>query len=322
MASTNTGIEWTDYTWNILRGCTRVSPGCGGPGPYGGCYAERLAMRFSGPGQPYHGLVKSTPAGPRWTGEVRFVAEALTLPLRWRTPRRTFVNSMSDLFHEKVTNDIIAKVFGVMMLAPQHTFQVLTKRPERMLAWMRWISECADGPMTRCYLEAQDTIGFVNIPSTARAAFGRDDFAWPLPNVWLGVSVEDQATARERWAYLRDTPAALRWISYEPALAGVDFVEAEILPRRRYAAEIEKMNGVSADWIVAGGESGPGARPPHPQWFRSARDQCHAANVPYFFKQWGEWAPHPEPPIPGMNRIGKKAAGALLDGREWREFPR
>lgn len=478
----NTKIEWTDKSWNPVRGCTRVSHGCEH------CYAERQAHRFSGSGQPYEGLTEIGPKGPRWNGKIRLVPELLEEPLRWRKPCRVFVNSMSDLFHEAVPDRFISEVFAVMNTARRHTFQVLTKRPERMLR------------------------------------LGTDQkLIYAMSNVWLGVSVEDQKTADERIPLLLQTPAAVRFVSAEPLLShidlskwlsgnkphdgirksvscvrcGRDFLdrsERENLeapaaysrePRRRessallerfgetgtrrevfigrlsngnvlrqetlaqglcpsccldaskqtrhpernadqpqergsrrheasepgtydsiaecdprdkgFGAEAKSTRGgeecvreangdrrledsgvVRKDvsiadrqdvrsqaghglgdsgrqelgasgisWVICGGESGPGARPSHPDWFRSARDQCQAAGVPFLFKQWGEWewitymdgeqpilkvsCPTPERMkkstreivFDGVNmrRVGKKAAGRLLDGKEHNAFP-
>lgn len=276
-------IEWTDATWNPVTGCTKVSQGCKF------CYAERVFSR------PYPG---------RAFTDVRCHPERLDQPLKWKSPRRIFVNSMSDLFHEAVPMEFIMRVIAKMAVCPQHTFQTLTKRPERMMSVLS------------------------GVPSIA--AFN---------NLWWGVSVEDQKTADERIPLLLQTPAAVRWVSYEPALGPVDF--SRFLP-------VETIGGVKMerwlDWIVAGGESGPHARPAHPDWFRQVRDQCQAAGAPFFFKQWGEWAPLEIAgtdesgnwkPIAGrqatarikdwddgqiMFNIGKKAAGRLLDGREWNEF--
>ncbi len=175
MANQKNGIVWTDETWNPLRGCSRVSEGCRN------CYAESVARRFDGPGLPYEGLIAS---GGQWNGQIKLVPEKLDEPLRWQRPRRIFVNSMSDLFHPNVPNEYIDRVFAVMALASQHTFQVLTKRPERMLE----------------YLNRRTT----------------------MPNVWLGVSIENQVTADERIPLLLQTPAAVRWVSAEPLLRPVD----------------------------------------------------------------------------------------------------
>lgn len=265
-------IEWTDATWNPVIGCSRVSEGCRN------CYAERTAIRLvkrtvvgatpqdlrSIPG-PYAGLVKSTPSGPRWTGEVRLVESVLDAPLRWKRPRRIFVNSMGDLFHEKVSGEWMARVFGVMARCPQHTFQVLTKRPENMRDWMNiFRATVPKGAITEA--EHREIV----------------ERGWPLPNVWLGVSVEDQATADERIPLLLQTPAAVRWVSYEPALAPVDFAPWLFSDGVRPG-----VGGRSLDWVVVGGESGPGARPFNLAWAYSTIAQCKAAGVPVFVKQLG-----------------------------------
>lgn len=274
-----TGIEWTDATWNPVTGCAKVSAGCKH------CYAERN-----------WGRLQHLPAyaGRAFTN-VATHADRLLQPLSWKRPRRIFVNSMSDLFHQDIHDDFIGMVFRTMARAPQHTFQVLTKRAERM---QRLLTH----PKMR---------GFVG------------DAPWPLPNVWIGVSVEDQATADKRIPLLLDTPAAVRWISAEPLLAPIDLAE-------------HGLHGGPGqlDWVVVGGESGPKARPMHPEWARGLRDQCAAAAVPFLFKQWGEWQPvHPSgASIPGcgttpqrepafrfehghyFTKVGKKLAGRLLDG--------
>jgi protein gp37 len=316
-------IEWTDATWNPIRGCSRVSEGCRN------CYAERIAARFSGPGQPYEGTARRSPQGEGgWTGEVRFVPEVLEQPLRWKHPRRIFVNSMSDLFHENVQPEWFAKIWGVMIQSPQHTFQILTKRP----AIMR---ECLKG--------ARRSMGKRHNAEFIKSAFGLE---FPLRNIWLGVSVENQNTADERIPILLDTPAAVRFVSYEPALGPVDvrhiqhdgLVEIDALTGDHgvYRPLIGRAPGNKLHWIIAGGESRPGARPAHPDWFRSVRDQCLAAGVPFFFKQWGEWISVDQRVLVGDARLhrgmnlhgirmlcaGKKSAGRLLDGREWNGFPK
>lgn len=285
------GISWTDETWNPVRGCSRVSLGCGGPHGQGGCYAERLAIRFSGPGQPYEGLVKSTPNGPRWTGKMILVEPALDLPLRWKRPRRIFTNSMSDLFHENLPFESIDAVFAVMDRAQQHTFQVLTKRPARMLEYCSQIN-------------------------------GR-----PLANVWLGVSVEDQATADERIPLLLRTPAALRFVSYEPALGVVNF--SKWLRMKGHTRELCPMCGI--DLVICGGESGPHARPCEIAWLRSSIAQCRATNTAIFVKQVGAspvWGDETSSLGRALREGGyqlKDRAGA--DPSEWpedlrvREFP-
>ena len=346
--STKTGIEWTDATWNPVRGCTRVSEGCRN------CYAEGVAYRFSGPGQPYEGLVQVNAQRERkrqWSGVIQFVEKHLLDPLRWKTPRRIFVNSMSDLFHEGVTDEMRDRIFAVMALSPQHTFQVLTKRPERMLAYFD-PQDCG-GRLRVARLRIRDYA--VKMQHLSKSAF--DPYSqWPLPNVWLGVSVENRK-AKPRIDALRATPAALRFLSLEPLLE-----------------DLGELDLTGIDWVIVGGESGKGAgiRPMHPDWVRSVRDQCAAAGVPFFFKQWGEWgvtgrerhlfAPKDSgamlgmttvfctdmkyrgehtfaalPAIPDslarvsgdsgwveferMRRVGKKAAGDLLDGVRHHAFP-
>lgn len=232
-------IEWTDKTWNPIRGCTRVSSGCVN------CYAERTAARFAGPSQPYEGLVSvrskvsglryDNPRGagswsePRWTGKVAFVEDKLDEPLRWRKPARIFVNSMSDLFHEDLTNEQIAAVFSVMAAASHHTFQVLTKRPKRMREFFAWLE--SEWPKQEPGNEGQPLDA--NVVHEYRRDVGcipdwfvrnGEDFpaAWPLPNVWLGVSVENQKAADERIPQLLATPAAVRFLSVEPLLGPVD----------------------------------------------------------------------------------------------------
>ncbi len=260
--STNTKIEWTNATWNPIRGCSKVSAGCEH------CYAMHIAARFSGPGKPYEGLAKRDPVN--WTGEVQVVEELLDEPLWWRKPRRVFVSSMSDLFHEGVPEELIARIFTSMLLARCHTFQVLTKRPARMAALFH------------------DPI--------FRVAVGASYMSWPLPNVWLGVSVENQATADERIPLLLATPAAVRFVSCEPLLGPVDltaFLPPDIdyeedLPadeRRDLPASLADWPGL--DWVIVGGESGPGARPCNVQWVRDLVFQCREFGRPCFVKQLG-----------------------------------
>lgn len=288
MAS-NSKIEWTDATWNPVRGCTRVSEGCRN------CYAERMAARgLPGLNSPKTGdsFAIMTASGPHWTGKVELIESALKIPLRWRKSRRIFVNSMSDLFHESLSDDAIDRVFAVMALCPQHAFQVLTKRAERMRGWTDRLQKMADDwkPHTkRGEFTPSDVLNFKHMHRT----FGRGPAfpykPWPLSNIWLGVSVEDQKNL-DRIKHLRNTPAAVRFLSLEPLLE-----------------DLGDLNLDGIHWVICGGESGPGARPMHPGWVRSVRDQCAAASVPFFFKQWGG--------------VHKKAAGRLLDGREHMEFP-
>ncbi|MGM5087571.1 phage Gp37/Gp68 family protein [Rhizobium leguminosarum bv. viciae] len=274
--SDGTKIEWTDATWNPITGCAIVSPGCTN------CYAMKLA----GTRLQHHlsraGLTKNTKAGPVWTGEVRFNEQWLDEPLRWKRPRMIFVCAHGDLFAEGVPDEWIDKVFAVMALAPQHIFQVLTKRPERMREYL------TGGRRGGHLLVAAQLQFKFPIPSPA---------PWPhmpLPNVWLGVSVEDQKRADERIPILLDTPAAIRWISAEPLLGPLDLDKDGAVNTdsgRSYLRSWGRNDFYSRglDWIVAGGESGVGARPMHPHWVYALRDQCAIADVPFLFKQWGNW---------------------------------
>lgn len=370
-------IEWTNTTWNPVVGCSVISPGCTN------CYAMREAHRLAARlrVKKYAGLTIDSKAGPVWNGTVRLAPEQLDAPLHWREPRRIFVNSMSDLFHEALSDEAIDRVFAIMALTPRHTFQVLTKRAERMRAYfarplsrqLRWWNTLVERhPCGR----SGPLCDFLEVPP-----------ALPMPNVWLGVSAEDQRRADQRIPDLLETPAAVRFVSAEPLLGLLDLrrlcygVDTEALPAEMargvavwhdglagglWSAEIG-LDGVERglelgaltdrqrlDWVIVGGESGPRARPVNVEWVRQLRDQCTAAGVPFFFKQWGEWLPgavyavadqggfvrhqdgskHAHGGKPdhwwggdtfGGNlstRVGKKAAGRQLDGREWSEFPK
>lgn len=308
-----TGIQWTDATWNPIRGCSRVSEGCRN------CYAETVANRFKGPGQPYEGLIAK---GGQWNGRITVVDSAMEQPLRWRKPRRIFVNSMSDLFHENVPYQVIDQVFAVMAMAlvNNHKFQILTKRPQRMLEYLN--DNNLHGRIIDAAREMDNARG-TWITEGYLVAYRK---LWPLPNVWLGVSVEDQKTADERIPLLLQTPAAVRWISAEPLIGPIDF-SGMWVPHENPAMHWNMLEAL--DWVVVGGESGANARPMHLYWARTLRDQCQSAGTPFFFKQWGEHAPnwfcdedgkYNGGPI-WMDRMGKKRAGRLLDGREWNEYP-
>lgn len=309
----NTGIEWTDATWNPTTGCTKVSQGCKH------CYAEVMAKRLAGrAGYPADEPFRLT-----------LHPDRLTLPLRWKRPRRVFVNSMSDLFHKDVPNEFILRVFDVMHQCPRHTFQVLTKRPERMAEFLNAMVD--DG-------------GWGRLP----------------PHIWIGTSVENQEGADTRIPHLLCCPATVRFLSCEPLLGPVDIERYLWLsgpstagPWRDALGRLRGCGGVGGQtisrvrsgnigWVIAGGESGPGARPMHPRWAQDLRDQCAEAAVPFFFKQWGNWLPATQDPdfgtSPALVRSclagdgksgdvglwtarGKKGSGALLDGRLWREMP-
>lgn len=412
-----TGIEWCDSTWSPLRvrvkadaaqiardkgygslvqiaekmaghvgaHCEHVSPGCLN------CYAEtnnHRCLPANGTGLPYD-------RRSRDLVEAFMDEKHLLLPLKWRTvkqgagaggqglerPRRIFVENQSDLFGEWVTDEMLDRVFAVMAVCPQHVFQVLTKRPERMLEYFQsaayvnvQLGACG---IADVWLSQNGVNGFcsrlrnMGLSMSKNSHVVRADFDWPLSNVWLGVSVENQAAADKRIPLLLRTPAAVRFISAEPLLgsvfldafqkgtcvecdatgetAGHYFAEDGMAPCEKCGGKGDDPDNPSIDQVIAGGESGPGARPMHPANARSLRDQCVAAGVGFFFKQWGEWSPidlwvpseqaapqvaimpdgtgvpmdvNPDD-VGGhrMMRVGKKAAGALLDGVEWKQFP-
>lgn len=279
------GIAWTDESWNPIRGCSKVSAGCTN------CYAESVAARFSGPGLPYEGLAKDG----RWTGKVVLVEKHLADPLRWTRPRRVFVNSMSDLFHESLDDATIDRVFGVMALCDgtrgkykRHDFQVLTKRPARARAYL-------SDPETpfRIASEVCHRLTAVGWRPWRGGLDWRTWEPWPLPNVWLGVSVEDQATADERIPLLLEAPAAIRFVSAEPLLGAVD-LSAEYLTKMMGRYPFPSLSAKHRtrivhllDWVIVGGESGPGARPCNVEWIRALVEQCREAGVPAFVKQLG-----------------------------------
>lgn len=336
----NSAIEWTDATWNIVTGCSVTSPGCTN------CYAMKLAGTRLQHEESRAGLTIETKAGPVWNGTTRFNEQWLDQPLRWRRPRKVFVCAHGDLFHESVPDEWIDRVFAVMALCPQHTFQVLTKRSDRMRDYFTNPLRAGIVQTVVDNMESEDDCPF----GDAHAPWVIDP--WPLPNVWLGVSVEDQQRADERIPDLLATPAAVRWISAEPLLGPVDLesIRCDGWVIKALSGGIYRPFGATwgqhtrLDWVVAGGESGPGARPMHPDWARSLRDQCAAAGVPFLFKQWGDWAPlgdvdqaigkpaadlmadglrvvHPNPGTTPLVRIGKKAAGRLLDGVQHDGYP-
>lgn len=292
-----TDIEWTDESWNCLRGCSRISPGCGSSDG-GGCYAEAQAHRFSGPGGPYEGLTRLTKGGPRWTGKIMLVPEKLAEPLSWRKPRLVFVNSMSDLFHEDVPNEYIAAVFGVMAAATRHTFQILTKRSERMRQWFGWSGLHAGGAAWTCWYQANVALRAAGLDLRLPDVDPYMQGPWPLPNVHLGVSVESPDYLH-RLDDLLACPAVVRWVSLEPLLAGVDITRW----LRRYCgcpqgAEPSPCDGWMGvegcrnepprlSWVVIGGESGNKARPFDLAWPRRIVADCKAAGVPVFVKQLG-----------------------------------
>lgn len=286
-----TRIEWTERTWNPVTGCSRVSPGCAH------CYAERMAKRLAGrcgyPEAPHE-------------FDVTLHQDRLSEPLKWQSPQRVFVVSMGDLFHEVVPFSYIAQVFGIMAVTPQHTYQILTKRAYRMKEFFDW---------------------------------GRYHYAFchvkTLRNVWLGVTAENQEQADQRVPVLLQTPAAVRFVSVEPMLSHVYLTSLQCERLKwdaltGYQYQIENSGSqynwqagtAQLDWVICGGESGPGARPLHPDWVRTLRNQCQAAKVPFFFKQWGD---NPDPAAfetPLVNAVmQQKRHWRMLDGRVWEEFP-
>lgn len=251
------GIAWTEQTWNPIRGCTRISKGCTR------CYAEAVAARFSDKGLAYEDLARRTPAGPRWTGKLVVVDEHMADPIRWQRPRRIFVNSMSDLFHESLPIEAIARVYAVMLLAPHHTFQVLTKRAKRMREVL------TDSTFYGRVLEAANEFRG-RWPKLTGIAIS-DPTKFPPRHVWNGVSAEDQPAADERMPELVATPSAVRWVSIEPQLGPV---------------ELAPWAGLY-QWVVIGGESGQGARPFEVAWARSLIAECRDARAAVFMKQLG-----------------------------------
>lgn len=358
-----TKIEWATETWNPVTGCTPISEGCRN------CYAERMSKRLAGrcgypEGEPFR---------------VTLHPDKLDQPMRWKKPRMIFVCSMGDLFHEDVPFDQISQVFDVMcswrwptkeaecsgdaslLEDPGHTFMVLTKRPERIPEWLSWLGHYWTGDSP------------VNINLEAEGHFGK--------HIWFGVTAENQARADERIPILLQIPAAVRFVSVEPMLGPVD-LNKYLYPHRlcdghsAWQCDEDCPRRPGLDWVICGGETGPGARPMHPDWVRGLRNQCQAAGVPFFFKSWGDWGPgtwHGDSESdytihgPGdiyydlnemfdvdseehrerwlqrnfyrlslrsywcdpltcysgecMVRVGKKAAGRLLDGQEWNQYP-
>lgn len=329
----DTEIEWTDAVWNPLRGCRRISPGCGGPKNEGGCYAERQAIRQSNPGGAYEGLVESTPNGPRWTGAAVLDEVKLREPLHWKKPRTVFVDSMSDLFFEGFADADIARVIAVMVATPGCTFQVLTKRAERM---ERLLSSAK-------FIEAVDGAG-----EAFAAEFGwchaNEGEEWPPRNVWWGVSCEDRKHGLPRLHHLRRTPAAVRFVSFEPLLEDVTEPLADDVDwlggpdegggcrtcgcsweGEKNAAGIHECPpgfGGRIHWAIIGGESGPRSRPCDLAWIRALVTRCRAAGVAPFVKQLGAR------PVrsPGMKSLALKHRKGG-DPSEWpedlrvREFP-
>lgn len=313
-------IEWTNETWNPIIGCTKISPGCDN------CYAEIMAFRLMHmPYTSYYQNVlkdngESHPHKfrnlPKWNGKTHFVKSQLEKPLKWKKPRMVFVCSMGDLFHESVPFIEIDSIFSIMSDNDQHTYQILTKRPDRMREFFYWKSDW----------------------------YGKK---WqPKDNIWFGVTAENQEQANIRIPVLLKIPAAVRFVSIEPMLSPIDISNyLKVINESGWHDFGGPFSGRNKlDWVICGGESGHKARPMHPDWVRSLRDQCKAAEVPFFFKQWGEWMPtedfvdnlkelikkHPEAQILDcfkfedelrITKLRKKYTGRLLDGVEHNEMP-
>lgn len=309
-----THIEWTDATWNPITGCDVVSPGCTN------CYAMKLAGGRLKHHWSRKGLTVASRSGPVWNGEVRFNEVWLEQPMRWTKPRMIFVCAHGDLFHEDVPDEWIDRVFAVMALCPQHTFQVLTKRPERMHKYlMRDVALFAGQPIGRFErVRGMMLSGWGEMTRSPDHLHGNQGMPWPLPNVWLGVSCENDLWANRRIGWLLDTDAAVRFVSLEPLLGPIT-LDCMTFPKWPHAVGFEDgfpgtydaLGGTwwpalgdadeewehriedlpKIDWVIVGGESGPGARPMHPDWARSLRDQCANYHTDFHFKQWGEFSP-------------------------------
>lgn len=291
--SSKTKIEWCDSTWNPVVGCSKVSAGCAN------CYAERMVDRFPHLTGMTHGP-DPDPVG--WNGRAHFMPHKLEQPFHWRRPRKIFVCSIGDLFHYSITDEHIAAVFGVMAACPQHTFIVLTKRPHRALEWFEWVSiqECSETKYrqsTECAFHLL-RIAEPEMTGPIHCKYGpAPDAQWPLPNVWIGVSIEDQHAADDRVPLLLQIPAEKRFVSAEPLMGPVDLDDLIAEMGNGWEHHIDalwceedpedcgKFGGNTLDWVICGAETGPGKRPMDPNWARSLRDQCKAASVPFFFKK-------------------------------------
>lgn len=304
-------ISWTDATWNVITGCSVISPGCTN------CYA----MREAGEGRVKNhesrvGLTAPSKAGPVWTGEVRFNPYWLDVPLHWQRARRVFVCAHGDMFHDAVPVLWLDLMMAVMAMSPRHNFQILTKRAAGMRAYFETLPHRGDEVLKAI----RDN--WTGMSEAQAVAVARLVISGPLPNVWLGVTVEDQKRADERLGDLLAIPAAKHFASYEPALGPVDWrrVKSDLGGHEGLGYRFDTLAGVIVrsdgsvvtqatgrlDWIIAGGESGPNARPAHPEWFRVARDQCAATGVIFHFKQWGQWrhVPLPDGSALDLNSIG------------------
>jgi protein gp37 len=321
-----TKIEWTNETNNPFVGCTKISEGCKN------CYALPMAVRNAHNHklpdeirEAYFSVISKIDGKWNWNGKIAFIESAIYKILGWNKSRMVFLCSMGDIFHENNSFDKINEVFNAIAISQEHTFQILTKRPERMLEYF-----------TGNYYNKQKLF-LHSIDSTL--------IGWPLNNLWLGVTAENQEQANKRIPILLQIPAAVRFVSVEPMLGPIDFYEIT------YGNQFHNvLNGVldittsqlgilgdKLDWVICGGESGHKARPMNPEWVKSLRDQCKKAKVPFFFKQWGEYLPisrkevekYPLSKLLGIAehrmvyvKVGKKQAGRLLNGKEYKEMPK
>lgn len=344
-------IEWTGKTWNPIIGCDKVSAGC----KY--CYAIRMANRLAHIPAMMDLYMDTVTVGangqPNWTGVVKVSERSMDKPLRTNKPTLFFVNSMSDLFHDAVPFDVVDRVFAIMAICQRHTFQVLTKRAARMAEYYK-----AGFPV------------LIERWEKALVAMGMHEWkieennnTYPLPNVWMGVSVESQQTANERIPYLLEIDAAVRFLSCEPLLGAVDLTEVELPSKYNIsvstAAHINCLTSMDdehfynhhkqVDWVIVGGESGPGSRPMHPEWANKIIRDCKSNDVPVFFKQWGDWVPIDEPHkqddiqhlakneqwlnwdggmgfhgqwVWRMRKVGKAKATKRIYGKTYTEFPK
>lgn len=357
-----TKIEWCEETWNPIVGCTKISPGCDH------CYAERMAKRLKAMSEKYDGKGSDTlhrsATGPyaevisakgTWNGFTSFVKSAMEKPLHWKTPRKIFVCSMGDLFHESALIRWIDMIIAMAALVPKHIFIILTKRPEKMFDYFK----ASKDDLIERWGDACYEIGVSDknddIDSPPCWIHNRLQDEWPMNNLWLGVTAENQEQANIRISILLEIPAVKRFVSVEPMLGPIDFYDIqkgnEFYHALKGFGDISGSNGhfggTKLDWVICGGESGPGARLMHPDWVRSLRDQCQNAGTPFFFKQWGEWVPEDQaskplyekyltmpinnwpkhlPQDPHGQKLffkaGKKAAGSTLDGEKFKEYPK
>jgi protein gp37 len=341
----NTKIEWATKVWNPVTGCTPISAGCAN------CYAKRMANRLKG----RHGYDAADPFKVTIHTEDKFLE-----PLKWRKPSNVFVCSMGDLFHKDVPTLEIDKVFAIAAISPKHNFMFLTKRPDRMATYF-------DTPAKKLAERWEDVIysmgisaGDDEIDTVASFLHNRCGLGWPLKNIWLGVSVEDQKAADDRIHYLNEISAAVKFVSCEPLLSEINFEKSLGESLKWHAGGLK--NCIS--WVISGGETGHNARPVHPDWVRSIKDQCEDNGVPFFFKGWGEFKPI-NIDLTGIKpirqkgnpftfwenikgdifelidgdgeylcagddhqlyqpiiKVGKKQSGDLLDGKQYHEFPK